>query len=668
MDGFNKYQIKVCMKNWNESVTKPLINSDATNFKDLVIHSDIIVDKSLLVKSILEEKPLVSLTFPSKWGKTINLDMLKTFLDIEFNHKGDPVHIKNTWSYLYFSKGLVRNNDGKREKLISAPLIATHQDIIDKHLCKYPVVHLDFSTVRSVSNFSDYFVEFKKTVATVFRKYDFMIEAIRDKLDDLSAMSSTDKANKKNQLQKLKAFQRLEINDYEEMIKCIYFLSGLLREHFHQRVIVLIDNYDAPVQLAYFEPASRINTKEAQKFMNFVGDFVSATFSNNENVARGVFTGVFSLDVLTTPVLGLSQIVNYNAVSKNIHPFYGFTAIDVNQLLAHSFTPDAIKTILEKYDGYQSSNLPDITFYNPGGIANIMQKGKIDEHSFGTIGVTRPRILPQILRHQDVRRTFESLISRSADTEMKRRNFTLHRDDILLLNEIIKSEATELNRKDITLIIVFYFATGYLTLDQSSLSPNCHKRIHFRIPCLAIEREIINEMKIYYESLVGKETSANAESATNSLIHFIETDEVVSMRGTFLKFYQTLFDQQSFKTLKQNFLNVGNFLMLLYVRLNSNLEYNVGFNTTYYEHSERKLLPYITAYGKGYGLICGFNYTKVLEEDTSKGPVTKEWYRLKEYESFFNRKSVKIIRILALNYAYETKKLSIVRHGEEGAW
>lgn len=123
-----------------------------TTFKKLVEKSTIFIDKSLLVKDFLENPAEVLLiTCPRRWGKSINMDMIKTFLEIEVDRDGNRHSDKKQASNYKLFQGEINSSNTKKENLEKPLNIVADQDFINKYQGEHPVISIDFKNIKGTN-------------------------------------------------------------------------------------------------------------------------------------------------------------------------------------------------------------------------------------------------------------------------------------------------------------------------------------------------------------------------------------------------------------------------------------------------------------------------------------------------------------------------------------
>ena len=214
--------------------TKPKIRVGTDSFADLLSASNVFVDKSLFIKEFLEDSAKVVLvTRPRRWGKSLNMDMLRCFLSIEVDQQGVPLPQEQCSNHQLFAGGEVALPTGQSKQL-SALKIAQHQELMATYQGQFPVISLGFKDVKGSS-------------------YQEIEESIKDQvinLYDQRVYLQNQAWLTNNQRRQLDKYLNGEILAVDIKIS-LKFLSELLYRHFGKPVYVLIDEYDTPINSAY---------------------------------------------------------------------------------------------------------------------------------------------------------------------------------------------------------------------------------------------------------------------------------------------------------------------------------------------------------------------------------------------------------------------------------
>jgi len=302
------------------------------NFSDLLEQEKnfLFVDKSLLIKDLIEQGTKLSLIIrPRRWGKTLNMSMLQHFFSSQVNFRA--------------TKGLFNNLK-----------IATERNgyYLHKYQGNYPVIFVSFKNVKEKS-----YDDFLYKIANIAQNLcnNFLELATSDKLTDIDL----------NQLDKLKALNN-QPNEIEltEFLKTI---SSLLYKHYDKKVIILIDEYDTPLNAGYKQPYF-------DQLVNFLKNMFGSALKGNDYLEFGVMTGILRLSK-NKMLSDLNNLRLYSLLEEQYSQYFGFTEQEVASLLEESSSSINISDLKYWYNGYKSGDIEAI--YNPWSILNcIADKGK----------------------------------------------------------------------------------------------------------------------------------------------------------------------------------------------------------------------------------------------------------------------------------------------------
>lgn len=640
-----KVNQKISTNETSPSVHSSRIKIAAASFKDLLQNSESIVDKSLLIKSVLEAGPLITITNPRKWGKTINLQMLQNFLEIEFDSEGKTMLSNSTWAYKYFVQGQIQFDNGTINKLKNAPAISSYADIVEKYMSKYPVIYLDLSWRQCEKINSDVLLRmFRNRVSSVYQKFDFFIKLFTKEISS-EVVKAERKTKLEKYLNKFKQYKAEEIVDDEGMVNSVKFLSEILSEHFGKTAFILIDSYDSVIEKAFFNKSSgcAIELEDAEKFLNFYSKFMHSSFRANKHIQAGVLTGVFDVGECFSE-LSLNRSSTFNILNKNLRPFHGFTKFEVSQLFDQfHISQQSLEEALSWYCGYRVADDKETFLCNPWSIVNFINTRKLE--TFWHIK-EEFEIMPDIFNNTSIKEFFRAVLSGSADAKINRGNLRLHVVDLKRIKGLPKN-ITEWSSNDIDLISIIYYAIGYLTFDKESILVSDPSTIPVVMPCKEIENIIIDKMKTYYTKKFGNEANMLAGLAAEGLVQGLCTETAMSEKFSvgFHGLY-SLLPKPPLQILiidcnRTSDLDDLNFFVLLHVR--SSHDFHIGMNVLYYEGNKQHRI-YMTIYRKKLGAVYGYlrTYMRLMKLYYDEGN------DLPQYVNYLATKGVKFVRCLIL--------------------
>ena len=279
------------------------------------------IDKTLMIKEFLDERPMVSLfTRPRRFGKTLNMDMLRTFFEKTAEDTSVYFRDKAIWQC------------GERYRSYQG---------------KYPVIFLTFKDVK-FTTWQETFQSIRELIAK---------EAYRHiELKDSDRCDAFDK----------KAFLRLQQGnaDETELANALADLSLALHKHYGIAPIIIIDEYDIPIQQGYMQGFY-------DKVILFMRNLFSGGLKDNKHLSYGFLTGI--LRVAKESIFsGLNNLVINSVLDNKYSEYFGFTASEVQQMAAYYGVADKYAELCAWYDGYRFGRT-DI--FNPWSVINYFNNG-----------------------------------------------------------------------------------------------------------------------------------------------------------------------------------------------------------------------------------------------------------------------------------------------------
>lgn len=300
------------------------------------------VDKTLLIKEFLDKKPLVSLfTRPRRFGKTLNMDMLRVFFEIS----------KEDTSVYFKDKAIWQCG---RE--------------YTKHQGQYPVIFLTFKDVK-------------------FDSWEATIDKIRGLLQAEFGRHLELKESDKLAEYEIEYFSKiLEAKANEvELTSSLENLSRMLFKHYGKAPIIIIDEYDTPIQEGYAEDFY-------DEIIRFMRNFFSGAFKDNKNLSYGFLTGILRI-AQESIFSGLNNLTVNSVMDEDYDRFFGFTYPEVHQMMEYYGVSDKDEELKDWYDGYRFGNTE---IYNPWSVINYISKGCIPQAYWVNTG--KNEILEDVLK------------------------------------------------------------------------------------------------------------------------------------------------------------------------------------------------------------------------------------------------------------------------------
>ena len=300
------------------------------------------VDKTLLIKEFLDKKPLVSLfTRPRRFGKTLNMDMLRVFFEISDKNTSKYFADKNIWQC------------GEEYR---------------SHQGKYPVIFLTFKDVK-------------------FDTWDVTIDKIRGLLqEEYGRHQELLNSDKLSQYEKEYFTKIISATANEvELTSSLERLSKMLASHYDKAPVIIIDEYDTPIQEGYSKDFY-------DEIIGFMRNFFSGAFKDNKNLSYGFLTGILRI-AQESIFSGLNNLTVNSVMDEEYDSFFGFTESEVKAMLSYYGVSDKEEELKDWYDGYLFGSEE---IYNPWSVINYISKGCIPQAYWVNTG--KNEILDDVLR------------------------------------------------------------------------------------------------------------------------------------------------------------------------------------------------------------------------------------------------------------------------------
>ena len=281
------------------------------------------VDKTLLIKEFLDQKPLVSLfTRPRRFGKTLNMDMLRVFFEI---------------------------SDEDTSKYFSDKAIWKCGEEYRKHQGKYPVIFLTFKDVK-YDSWEATVDKIAGLLQTEFGRHQVLEDS--DKLAGYEKTYFSKVLNKEASVVDLTA--------------ALEKLSEMLTKHYGKAPIIIIDEYDTPIQEGYSKDFY-------DEIIGFMRNFFSGAFKDNRNLTYGFLTGILRI-AQESIFSGLNNLTVNSVMDDEYDQFFGFTYPEVRAMLEYYGVVHKEAELKEWYNGYLFGSTE---IYNPWSVINYISKGCI---------------------------------------------------------------------------------------------------------------------------------------------------------------------------------------------------------------------------------------------------------------------------------------------------
>ncbi len=300
------------------------------------------VDKTLLIKDFLDQKPLVSLfTRPRRFGKTLNMDMLRVFFEISDEDTSVYFRDKAIWKA------------GKEYQ---------------SHQGRYPVVFLTFKDVK-----------FDTWGATL----DKIRALLQDEYGRHQILLSSDKlaGYEKDFFSKILNGTANEV----ELASALERLSKMLRVHYGTAPVIIIDEYDTPIQEGHSKDFY-------EEIIGFMRNFFSGAFKDNRNLSYGFLTGILRI-AQESIFSGLNNLVVNSVMDEAYDKYFGFTGEEIHKMLGYYGALEKEAELKDWYDGYIFGKKE---IYNPWSVINYVSKGCVPQAYWVNTG--KNEILEDVLK------------------------------------------------------------------------------------------------------------------------------------------------------------------------------------------------------------------------------------------------------------------------------
>ena len=291
------------------------------SFESMRERDNFYVDKTSFIKEWWENEDIVTLiTRPRRFGKTLNMNMLECFFSNKYKDRGDLFEGLDIWK------------EEKYRKLQGT----------------YPVIFLSFADVKQ-NNYEETIQKIKKIIFDIYQKYDF--------LKDWEGLTDKEKT----------AFRKIDCVMSDIVAQgAIKDLSNYLSRYYGKKVIILLDEYDTPMQEAYVNGYWK-------ELVAFTRSLFNATFKTNPYLERAIMTGITRVSKESI-FSDLNNLVVVTTTSNQYETAFGFTEEEVFNALDEQGLSDKKQEVKSWYDGFTFGDSRDI--YNPWSIINYLKYKK----------------------------------------------------------------------------------------------------------------------------------------------------------------------------------------------------------------------------------------------------------------------------------------------------
>ena len=447
------------------------------NFEDMIKENYYYVDKTGLLKQLLNEHGLVNLfTRPRRFGKSLNMSMLKYFFEI-----------------------------GNDQAIFEGLEISKDKELCDQYQGKFPVISVSLKGAKA-GNYED---------AKAMMKYIMAAESRR-----LYDRMSGDKLSEK-QKEQMKSLMSDNMKD-TELMTALWILSSILKEYYGEKVIILIDEYDVPLDKAF-------ENNYYNEMIILLRNMLEQSLKTNDNLYMAVLTGCLRI-ARESIFTGLNNFNIFSITDQYFDEYFGFTDKEVKEILQYYKVPEAFEQTKKWYDGYRFGNT-DI--YCPWDVINHCRALKVEPDATPQpylINTSGNYIVKRFIEkaNQQTRREIEQLIEGKAIQKEIRLELTYNELDSTIEN-----------------LWSVLFATGYLT-QQGKPQGRTYSLI---IPNESIRQIFIEQIQEWF-----KETTRKDENRLKDFCKAFEEGNAEAIEEQFNNYLmKTISIRDTFTTKKENF-------------------------------------------------------------------------------------------------------------------
>ena len=300
-----------------------------SDFKHLIEEDFYYFDKTKFIEEVIKDGSQVKLfARPRRFGKTLNMSMLKYFFDIKNREEN-----KEIFKDLYIEKTEAFKEQGQ-----------------------YPIIFLSLKDLKALT-WEQMEKAIKSVISRLFSEYKYLLNDL-DKFDTLTFENIL--------------LKNTELEDLKEALK---FLTRILYEKYNKKVVVLIDEYDSPLVSAYINGYY-------ERAKDFFKTFYSTVLKDNSYLQMGVLTGI--IRVIKAGIFSdLNNLRTYTILSDVYTDSYGLTEEEVEKSLKDYGIEQEISNVKDWYDGYRFG---DSEVYNPWSILNFLDFKELRAYWVDTSG------------------------------------------------------------------------------------------------------------------------------------------------------------------------------------------------------------------------------------------------------------------------------------------
>lgn len=418
------------------------------------------VDKTLLIKEFLDRKTLVTLfTRPRRFGKTLNMDMLRVYFE----------KTKEDTSVYFKDKAIWKM--GKE---------------YTKHQGKYPVIFLTFKDVK----FDSWETTLEKIKGLLQEEFGRHIELLdSEKLETYE----------KDYFKTILSGEAGEV----DLASSLENLSRMLYKHYEIAPIIIVDEYDTPIQEGYSKDFY-------ENIINFMRNFFSGAFKDNRYLSFGFLTGILRI-AQESIFSGLNNLSVNSILDQEYDCFFGFTENEVDDLLSYYNVSSSKQELKDWYDGYLFGNTE---IYNPWSVINYVARGCVPQAYWANTG--KNEILAEVL-HDATEDIIDKLYSLVKKEKV-----------VVCINQNVVYRSLQ---NDPSNIYNLLFVAGYLKAEKKELQQDGFYICEATIPNKEIRIVYKNEILSYLMNV-----GAIQQSTANIIAESLYTNNFTQLQNTLMEY------------------------------------------------------------------------------------------------------------------------------------
>ena len=429
------------------------------DYKEFIDEDMYYIDKTMLIYDVIEKGGKVTLfTRPRRFGKTLALSMLRTFFELEYDYDGNVIDKKR-----YFEGKKIMNVD---DKILSM-------------MGKYPVIKLSLKSAKQPS-FKAAAIQLRDEIVSEFDRHNYLKDS--DKLSETenALFKELLKPKNRDEIKNEKDFSE-EIDRYATSLKT---LSVCLKKYHNKNVIILLDEYDVPLENAYYEGFYK-------EMVGFIRSLFESALKTNDALERAVITGCLRISKESI-FTGLNHLEISSVYNNGFEEAFGFTQSETEKMLIDYGLEDRIPEAKDWYDGYLFG---ETEIYNPWSIIKYIQSIAIKNMKYPEpywANTSSNQIIKDMIWHANDEMKQELDILIKGGTIEKQ----IHED--ITYDDIHESEDNLWN---------FLFFTGYMKKVSERRDDNNEDIIYLtmKIPNIEIRSIYTNQIRGWFDKQVKNE-------------------------------------------------------------------------------------------------------------------------------------------------------------------